>query len=234
MVDYDTDAKVVIEDLVQLHLKQRDPQRLPSLTLPRIQHIYFLNPSEIPSLLATRPVMNRPDLRADVPATVPQVAHVPQTEGAKDEEKTQVEEPEVEPAEEESHEEPQELTLTTSELVPSHEPEPTEEEILAAEKIQAAYRMYRKYHEARTRAVGKGLEAQRNTIFIACLKNVYASGWGRTPYRTLYLWALPRLIVCLDEAISVAHEFKNKTKGLFSKENHERLEELGKRMTMIK
>ena len=237
MVDYDTDAKVVIEDLVQLLHKQRDPQRLPPLRLPRIQHIHFLNPSEIPSLLAAQLVVARSDLRVDAPTFVPRVAHVPRTEGAKDEEKTQVEEPEVEPAEEEeNHEEPesQELAPTTSEPVLSHEHEPTEEEILAAEKIQVTYRMYRKHHEAQTRAVGKGLKAQRNTIFIACLKNVYGSEWGRTPYRTLYLWALPRLVVCLDKAISVAHEFKSKTKGLLLKGDHERLEELGKQMTMIK
>ena len=236
VVDYDADAKVVIEDLVQLLHKKRDPQRLPPLRLPRIQHIHFLNPSEIPSLLAAQFVVARSDLRADASAFVPRVTYVPQTERAKDEEKTQVEEREVEPAEEENHEEPepQELAPATSEPVLSHEHEPTEEETLAAEKIQATYRMYRKHHEAQTRAIGKGLKAQRNTIFIACLKNVYAFGWGRTPYRTLYLWALPRLVVCLDKAISVAREFKSKTKGLFSKENHERLEELGKRMTMIK
>ena len=236
VVDYDADAKVVIEDLVQLLHKKRNSRRLPPLRLPRIQHIHFLSPSEIPSLLAAQPVVVCPDLGADVAAVVPRVAHVPQIDGAKDEEKAQVEEPEVEPAEEENHEgpEPQECAPTTSEPVLSHKHEPTEEEISAAEKIQATYRMYRKHHEAQTHAVGKGLKAQRNAIFIACLKNVYAFGWGRTPYRTLYLWALPRLIVCLDEAISVAHEFKNKTKGLFSKENHERLEELGKRMTMIK
>ena len=235
VVDYDADAKVVIEDLVQLLHKKRDPQRLPPLRLPRIQHIHFLNPSEIPSLLAAQFVVARSDLRADVPVFVPRAPRVPQTEGAKDEEKTQVEEPEAEPAEEENHEEPEPQELVpTSEPVLSHEHEPTEEEILAAQKIQVAYRMYRKHHEAQTRAVGKGLKAQRNAIFIACLKNVYAFGWGRTPYRTLYLWALPRLVVCLDKAISVAHEFKSKTKGLLSKGNHERLEELGRQMTMIK
>ena len=235
IVDYDTNAKVVIEDLVQLLHRRRNTRQLPPLRLPRIQNILFRNPSEIPSLLASKLVVTRSGLRADASAFVPQVTHVPQTEGAKDEEKTQVEEPEVKPAEE-SHEEPepQELTPTTSELVLSHEHGPTEEEILAAQKIQATYRMYRKHHEIQTRAVGRGLKAQRNTIFIACLKNVYASGWGRTPYRTLYLWALPHLVVCLDKAISVAHEFKKKTKGLLLKESHERLEEIGKQMTMIK
>ncbi|KAF8554534.1 hypothetical protein OG21DRAFT_1462307 [Imleria badia] len=232
MVEYDAEAKVAIEDLVQLLHRRRDPMRVPPLRLPRIQHIQFENPSEIPSLLASQLVMARSDLRIDAPAFVSRLGHVSQVEKVEDEEKNQPEEPEVEPVDE-VHEEAQELAPATNEPVLSREHEPTGEEISAAEKIQATYRMYRKHREAQARAIGKGLKAKRNTVFIACLKNVYASDWGRTPYRILYLWALPHLVVCLDKAISVAHEFKNKTKGLLSKGDHERLEELGKQTIMI-
>ena len=168
MVKYDADAKVVIEDLVQLLHKQGNSYRAPPLRFPQIQNIYYANPSEIPSLLA-----------------------VP---------------------EDKVHEEAQEL----------------------AKKIQAAYRMYRKHHEAQARAVGKGSEAQRIAVYVACLRNVHASKWRKNSYRNLYLKALPYLVVCLDKVISIAHEFKKKTKGLLAKGDHERLEELGKQMSNIR
>ena len=232
MVEYDVEARVVIEDLVQLLHKQRS--RAPLLKLARIKHIHFTSPSEIPSLLASQLVVARSELRADVPAFVPRGGgYVSQTEKAEDEEKIQPEEPDVEPVDE-VHEEPQELAPAPNEPALIHEHEPTEQEISAAKKIQATYRTYRKHCDAQAHAIGRGLKAQRNTIFIACLKNAYASGWGRTPYRTLYLWALPRLIVCLDKVMAIAHEFKGKTKGLLLKVNHERLEELGNQTNRIK
>ncbi|KAI9566710.1 hypothetical protein HD554DRAFT_2040083 [Boletus coccyginus] len=232
MVEYDADAKVVIQDLVQLLHKQRDPSRGPPLRLQRIQHIYFANPSEIPSLLVSQLVLARSDLGADAPAFTSRVGHAVQSERAEDDDKTQLEEPEVDP-EDEAHEEPQELAPAPNEPALVREHEPTEEEIAAAKKIQATYRTYRKHHEAQTRAIGKGLKAQRNTIFLTCLKNVITANWRRTPYRTLYLWALPHLVVCLDKTISIAHELKSKTKGLLLKRNHERLEELGKQSNRI-
>jgi len=234
MVEYDTDAKVVIEDLVQLLNKQRDPlQAPPPLRLPRIQHIYFSNPSEIVSLLAPHLVLVRSGLRADESIFAPRVDHAPtEVDKTEDEEMAQPVEPEVDLVDE-VHEEPQELAPAPNEPALVREHEPTGEEILAAEKIQAAYRTYRKHHETQPPAIGRGLKAQRNTIFIACLKNVYAADWGKTPYRTLYLWALPHLIVCLDKAISIAHGFKGKIKGLLLKRNHEHLEELGKQASRI-
>ncbi|KAI9566690.1 hypothetical protein HD554DRAFT_2315329 [Boletus coccyginus] len=232
MVEYDADAKVVIQDLVQLLHKQRDPSRGPPLRLQRIQHIYFANPSEIPSLLASQLVLARSNLRADAPAFTSRVGHALQSERAEDDDKTQLEEPEVDP-EDEVHEDPQELAPAPNEPALVREHEPTEEEIAAATKIQVTYRTYRKHHEAQTRAIGKGLKAQRNTIFLTCLKKVITANWRRTPYRTLYLWALPHLVVCLDKTISIAHELKSKTKGLLLKGNHERLEELGKQSNRI-
>ena len=232
MVEYDADAKVVIEDLVQLLHKQRDSQRAPPLRLPRIHDIHYANPSEIPSLLAAQ-LAARSDLRADVPAFVPQIVHVSQPETSEEEENTQPEEPEVVP-EDEVHEDIQELAPATNEPVLSREHEPTEDEISAAEKIQAAYRMYRKHREAQARAVGKGPEAQRHAVYVACLRNVHASQWRKNLYRDLYLKALPHLVVCLDKAISVARQFKKKTKGLLVRGHHERLEELGMQMSSIR
>ena len=232
MVEYDTDAKVVIEDLAQLLHKQRGSHRAPPLRLPRIQNIHYANPSEIPSLLAAQLVAARSDLRYNVPAFVLQIIHVSQPETA-EEENTQPEEPEVVP-EDEVHEEAQEPAPATNEPVLSREHEPTEDEISAAKKIQAAYRMYRKHREAQARVVGKGSEAQRNAVYVACLRNVHTSQWRKNPYRDLYLRALPHLVVCLDKAISVAREFKKKTKGLLAKGDHERLKELGKQMSSIR
>lgn len=232
-MEYDTDAKVIIEDLVQLLHTRRDPLRRPPVRLPRIKHIHFTHPTEIPSLLASQLVAARSNLHADVPAFVPRADAVSQIKGTEDEEKIQQEEPEVEPVDE-VQEEPQEIASVPDEHMLVHQHEPTEDEIWAANMIQATYRTYRNHREAQAQAIGRGLKAQRNTIFIACLKNVWAWSWGRTPYRTLYLWALPRLLVCLDKALAIAHEFKSKTKGLLLKESHERLEELGKQTNRMR
>ena len=229
------DNGVVIEDLVQLLHKRRDPRRDPPLRLPRIKHIHFANPSEIPSLLVSQFVVVRSELRADGPASAPRAGYVSQTERAEDEEKIRPEEPEVELVDEVHEElEPQGLAPAPDEPALVREHEPTEEDILAAKKIQATYRAYRKRRDAQARAMGRGLKAQRNTIFVKCLKNVHASKWGKTPYRALYLWALPRLIVCLDRAIAVAQEARDKTKDLLSKESHEHLEELAKQTRTTK
>lgn len=226
---------VVIEDLVQLLHKRKGPKQAPPLRLSRINHVHFTSPSEIPSLLASQLVVVRSELRADVPSFVPRAGYVSQVERAEDEGNIQPEEPEVEPIEEVQEEpEPQELALEPEEPALVREHEPSEEEISAVKKIQATYRTYRKHRDAQVRAVGRGLKAQQNTIFIACLKDVYASQWAKTTYRTLYLWALPRLVVCLDKAMAIAQEFKGRTKGLLSKESHERLEELAKQTTKIK
>ena len=185
--------------------------------------IHFTSSSDIPTLLAAQLVAARSELRADVPTFVPRAGYISQVEKVEDEENIQPEGPDVEPMEE---------FIEEPALI--REYKPTEEEISAAKKIQATYRFYRKRRATRARAIGGGLKAQRNTIFMACLKNVLDSKWGKTPYRTLYLWALPRLLVCIDRAIAIAHEVKGKTKNLLLKESHERLEELGNQTIMIK
>ena len=182
-----------------------------------------MSPSDIPTLLAAQLVAARSELRADVPTFVPRAGYISQVEKVEDEENIQPEGPDVEPMEE---------FIEEPALI--REYKPTEEEISAAKKIQATYRTYRKHRDARVCAIGRGLKAQGNLIFIACLKNVYTYKWARTPYRTLYLWALPRLIVCLDKAVVIAQEVKAKTKNVLLKESHDRLEELAKRTTVIK
>ena len=253
VVGNDIEAKVVIEDLVQLLHKKRDPQRAP-LRLPRITYIYFTNPSEIPSLLSPQFARTHSELRAEAQAFIPQ--NVPQIKKIEDEEKekARLEMPDVEVVDEVHEEpEPQEAGPATDEPVLIDGHEPTEQqisavkkiqaayrryrrncEISAARKIQAAYRRYRRRCEALTRAFGRGLKAQKYAVFAQCLKNVYASNWQKTPYRTLYLWAIPQLVICLDRVAAIAHKFKDKTKRQLSKENHERLEELGRQMNNIK
>ncbi|KAF9242380.1 hypothetical protein BU15DRAFT_43965 [Melanogaster broomeanus] len=232
MADYDDN--VVITDLVHLVHKRGDP-RLPQVS-PRIKQILYENPEDIPNLLASQLVAARSDLRADAQPFIPQPAYVSQAEVTEDprEDDIQLEGPDSFPEPtDEMHEEPQELPPVTDEPALIHGHDPTEEDIFAAQKIQAAFRTYRRHRDILARAVGSGAKAERNMVFVACLKNVYASSWQQTCYRRSYLWALPHLVVCLDRAIAIAHEFKGKTKGLLSKESHERLEELGRQRSEI-
>ncbi|KAF8139769.1 hypothetical protein EV363DRAFT_1310578 [Boletus edulis] len=229
IVNYD--AGVVIQDLVQLLHKRRVGR---PVRLLRLTHIYYENPLDIPSLVAPQLVKARSNLRADAPTFTPRGVHTSHVEVA---EEPAVEEPlpeehEAKPVDE-VEKEPQDLPPATNApaLIRAHEF--TEAETAAVVTIQAAYRTYYKRREAQARAIGRGLTAQRNAIFIECWRNVCAFNWKKTPYRTLYLWALPRLIVCLDKAISTAHEFKRKIKGLLLKADHERLEELGKKTSLI-
>ncbi|KAF8439470.1 hypothetical protein L210DRAFT_3480852 [Boletus edulis BED1] len=229
IVNYD--AGVVIQDLVQLLHKRRVGR---PVRLLRLTHIYYENPLDIPSLVAPQLVKARSNLRADAPTFTPRGVHTSHVEVA---EEPAVEEPlpeehEVKPVDE-VEKEPQDFPPATNEpaLIRAHEF--TVAETAAVATIQAAYRAYYKRREAQARAIGRGLTAQRNAIFIECWRNVCAFNWKKTPYRTLYLWALPRLIVCLDKAISTAHEFKRKIKGLLLKADHERLEELGKKTSLI-
>ncbi|KIK96874.1 hypothetical protein PAXRUDRAFT_273934 [Paxillus rubicundulus Ve08.2h10] len=231
MADYD--ANVVIEDLVQLVHKRLDPR--PLQISPRIKQVLYENPADIAQSLASQLATARSDLRVDVQASVIQPVYVSQTDVIEDpRDDIQLEGPDssLDPADE-IHEEPEELAPVTDEpaLICAHDP--TEEEISAVQKIQAAYRRYRRRRDILARAVGSGMKAERNIVFVACLKNVYASSWQRSPYRNLYLWALPHLVVCLDKAIAIAYEFKGRTKELLLKERHERLEELGRQRSEI-
>ncbi|KIJ21330.1 hypothetical protein PAXINDRAFT_164864 [Paxillus involutus ATCC 200175] len=231
MVDYD--ENVVIEDLVHLVPKRWDPR--PPQISPRIKQILYENPKDIPNLLASQPAAARSDLRVDAQASVIQPVYVSQTdviEDPRDDIQSEGPDSSLDPVDE-MHEEPEELAPVTDEpaLICAHDP--TEEESSAAQKIQATYRRYRRRRDILARAVGSGMKGERNIVFIACLKNVYASSWQRSPYRNRYLWALPHLVVCLDKAIAIAHEFKGKTKGLLLKERHERLEELGRQRSEI-
>ncbi|KAF8837940.1 hypothetical protein BDN67DRAFT_908328 [Paxillus ammoniavirescens] len=231
MADYD--ANVVIEDLVHLVHKRLDPR--PLQMSPRIKQIIYENPEDIPHLLASQLAAARVDLRIDAQASVIQPVYVSQTdviEDPRDDVQSEGPDPFLDPADE-MHEEPEELAPVTDEptLICGHDP--SEEESSAVQKIQVAYRSYRRRRDILARAVGSGMKAERSIVFIACLKNVYASNWQRSPYRNRYLWALPHLVVCLDKAIAIAHEFKGRTKGLLLKERHERLEELGRQRSEI-
>ncbi|KIJ60080.1 hypothetical protein HYDPIDRAFT_117540 [Hydnomerulius pinastri MD-312] len=223
--------KVVIEDLVQLVHKKKNPR--PPQISPRVKQILFEKTEDIPGLLASQLVVARSELRIGAPAFVPQVAYAPQAVEESHEGADDVAAYESLDQEDEAHEEPQELAPAADEPDLIREHESTEEEVAAARTIQAAYRKYRRHRDHLARSIGTGAKAERNTIFVACLKNVVASNWQRGWYSLRYLWALPHLVWCLDKAITVAHEHKAKTKGLLSKESHSRLEELGRQRSEI-
>ncbi|KIJ60092.1 hypothetical protein HYDPIDRAFT_32519 [Hydnomerulius pinastri MD-312] len=224
------DEGVVIEDLVHLVQKRKVP-RAPQIS-PRIKQIVFEKPEEIPNLLASQLVAARSDLRVEAPTFVPQRAYIPEAVVAdsREEDIQEEEREEVLDQADETHEQPHGLTLLTNEPELIREHKSTEEEISAAHKIQA---VYRKYRDQKARSIGTGATAQRNTLFIACLRNVFSYNWQRGWYSPRYLWALPHLVLCLDKAITIAHEHKAKTKGLLSEESHSRLEELGRQRSEI-
>ncbi|KIJ60090.1 hypothetical protein HYDPIDRAFT_99369 [Hydnomerulius pinastri MD-312] len=223
--------KVLIEDLVHLVHKKKDPR--PPQISPRVKQIVFEKAEDIPGLLASQLVVARSELRIDAPAFVPQVAYAPQAVEERHEGADDAAAYESLDQEDEAHEEPQDLAPVADEPDLIREHESTEEEVAAARTIQAAYRKYHKHRDHLARSIGTGDKAERNTIFIACLKNVVASKWQRSWYSLRYLWALPHIVLCLDKAITIAHKHKDKTKGLLSKESHSRLEELGRQRSEI-
>ncbi|KAG2034292.1 hypothetical protein BDR03DRAFT_1001627 [Suillus americanus] len=99
---------------------------------------------------------------------------------------------------------------------------PSVEEEDAARKIQNAYRRYVGRHPSRA------LNAEIDAIFMTCLKEMQSSEWRLGYYSLLFLGPLPHLLLCLERGIALTHAVKAKTKGLFNKESHEKLEELGK------
>ncbi|KIJ59804.1 hypothetical protein HYDPIDRAFT_118051 [Hydnomerulius pinastri MD-312] len=241
--------KVVIEDLVQLVHKKKNPR--PPQISPRVKQIVFEKAEDIPGLLAPQLVAARSELRVDAPAFVPQVAHPPQ---AVEESHEDADDAAAEPDLLQEHENTEEEVAAARTIQAAYrkyrkhrdqadeaheepdlirEQESTEEEVAAARTIQVAYRKYRKHQDHLARTIRIGAKAERNTIFIACWKNVVVSKWQRGWYYLRYLWALPHLVWCLDKAITAAHEHKAKTKGLLSKESHARLEELGRQRSEI-
>ncbi|KIJ60100.1 hypothetical protein HYDPIDRAFT_32524 [Hydnomerulius pinastri MD-312] len=221
---------VVIEDLVQLvHKKNPRPPQIS----PHVKQIVFEKAEDIPGLLASQLVAARSELRIGAPAFVHQVAYASQAVEESHEDADDAAANKSLDQADEAHEEPQELAPVADEPDLIREYESTEEEVAAARTIQAAYRKYRKHRDHLARSIGTGDKAERNTIFIACLKNVVASNWQRSWYSLRYLWALPHLVLCLDKGITVAYKHKDKTKGLLSKESHVRLEELVRQISEI-
>lgn len=221
IVEYDTGIKGVTMDLVEL---LHNPTLVSAS--PRIKHIWFTDPSELPSLVVSPSAVARSNASRQMQPSATRSIQAPRREAP--EQKIQ-QEPKVELVKE-VHEEPQELApeepMLTLEQVHV-------EETSAAVRIQAAYRGYSTRRET-TFPIVRESDTQRNAIFIICLQNLYASGWERTAYRNLYLWALPRLVVCLDRVIGIAHEFKDKTKRSYSESSDERLEQVKKQMDMIR
>ncbi|KAG2048322.1 hypothetical protein BDR06DRAFT_962830, partial [Suillus hirtellus] len=104
---------------------------------------------------------------------------------------------------------------------------PSAEEEEAARKIQNTYRRY--VRRRSSRAVNPEIDA----IFMTCLKETQSPEWRSGYYSLLFLGPLPHLLVCLERGIALTRAAKTKTKGLFNKESHEKLEELGKQRSGI-
>ncbi|KAG2096334.1 uncharacterized protein F5147DRAFT_839983 [Suillus discolor] len=104
---------------------------------------------------------------------------------------------------------------------------PSAEEEEAARKIQNTYRRYVRRRSSRA------VNAEIDATFMTCLKETQSPEWRSGYYSLLFLGPLPHLLVCLERGIALTHAVKAKTKGLFNKESHEKLEELGKQRSGI-
>jgi len=104
---------------------------------------------------------------------------------------------------------------------------PSEEEENAARKIQKVYRRYARYRSSHV------ANAERDAIFMACLKETQSPEWSRDRYSLFFLGPLPHLLVCLERGITRTHTAKAMAKNLFNGVSHERLEELGKQRSEI-
>ncbi|KAG2160214.1 uncharacterized protein EDB93DRAFT_1324636 [Suillus bovinus] len=217
---------------------------------------------EIPHLLSSYAVIAQSTLRVEAPAFVPRSGHSkdqpevmqhdekeitesepqefegeeekeedatanadPETRDEKEEDVTANADPETRDALETLDEAVSLLAPDLDESLRSNGPSVEEEK--AACNIQNAYRRYVRRRSSRA------VNAEIDAIFITCLKETQSSEWRPGYYSFLFLGPLPHLLVCLERGISLTHATKAKTKGLFNKESHEKLEELGKQRSEI-
>lgn len=106
--------------------------------------------------------------------------------------------------------------------------EPTQEEQLAAAKIQDAFRKL----IARRRRVSKGRLADTlSRFFFACTKSAANVAQGK--YLKLFLGPLPHILVCLDIANTDMHGYKTRTKKQLSNQPED-LDKLDEQLTLAK
>ncbi|KAG1806260.1 hypothetical protein EV424DRAFT_1577720 [Suillus variegatus] len=201
---------------------------------------------EIPHLLSSCAVIAQSTLRVEAPAPVRRLGHSKDQPEVMQYDEKEIKEPR--PQEFEGEEEMEEdvtanadtktrdASETLDEAVTFIAPDldeslrtngPSVEEEEAACKIQNAYRRYVRRHSSRA------VNAEIDAIFMTCLKETQSPEWRSDYYRFLFLGPLPHLLVCLERGITLTHAAKAKTKILFKKESHEKLEELGQQISEI-
>ncbi|KAG2085197.1 uncharacterized protein F5147DRAFT_794237 [Suillus discolor] len=201
---------------------------------------------EIPHLLSSCAVTTQSTLRAEAPAPVRCLGHSKDQPEVMQYDEKEIKEPQ--PQDFEGEEEGEEdvtanadtetrdasetwdvaatlLAPDLDESLRTNGPSVMEEE--AARYIQNAYRRYIRRRSSRA------VNAEIDAMFMTCLKETQSSEWRSGYYTFLFLGPLPHLLVCLGRGIALTHAAKAKTKVLFNKESHEKLEELGQQRSEI-
>ncbi|KAF9230368.1 hypothetical protein BU15DRAFT_69253, partial [Melanogaster broomeanus] len=229
------DNQSVMERFVQLvHKSKISSTRSIS---PRVKQIVYDRVDEIPIIVPPRLVSVRSVLPAEEPASVhpaPHTVHLEPQAVARNDESTQEDGPEAQGElldtlpEQQQGEADATLSPAVDKLI--RPAEPSDAQVAAARVIQGAYREYSK---RLCRPVRTGTTAERHAIFEACLKHVASWGWKLSPYRLLYLGPFPHMFLALERGMTTAHVLKARTKALLKVGGHERLEELGRRLSEI-
>jgi len=87
----------------------------------------------------------------------------------------------------------------------------------------------------RRQLVISGRPAARQRLFLKCLDQADNLGWQKNSYyRLLFLGPLPHFLVCVETAEAAVSDQKKNVKKYFQLESHERLGELGLRLTKLR
>ncbi|KAG1851821.1 hypothetical protein C8R48DRAFT_725619 [Suillus tomentosus] len=211
-----------------------------------VRRLVYEKTIEIPQLLSSYTVVTQSALRVEALASVPRLGHPKDRSEVIQHDKKEV--TELQPQEFEGEGEREgDLTAnadtetrdasgTLDEAAALFAPDldeslrtngPSAKEEEAARNIQNAYRRYVRRRSSRA------VNAEIDAMFMTCLKETQSPEWRSGHYSFLFLGPLPHLLVCLERGISLTHTAKAKTKVLFNKESHEKLEELGKQRNGI-
>ncbi|KAG2048320.1 hypothetical protein BDR06DRAFT_920603 [Suillus hirtellus] len=211
-----------------------------------VRQLVYEKTVEIPQLLSSYTVITQPALRVEAPTSARRVKHpknLPEVTRHNEKEMAELQPQEFEGEEEREQDvtanadaETRDASETLDEAATLLAPDldeslrtngPSVEEQEAARNIQNVYRRYVRRRSSRA------VNAEIDAIFMACLKQTQSPEWCPGYYSLLFLGPLPHLLVCLERGIALTHAAKTKTKVLFNKESHEKLEELGKQRSGI-
>ncbi|KAH7911824.1 hypothetical protein BJ138DRAFT_1005801 [Hygrophoropsis aurantiaca] len=248
IVHYQNYWQVSVNDLVHLVCEGKTASTWRAVE--HVEKLTYANAEEIPSLLAKHLAAARSNLRPEAPAFVPvmglqgqtQWGHIiGLTEGSnRDGTQTPIEDDDAAVVDDEAFPDGQEIQIdrvadrdsfahaVDETMVQSNIP--TEEETQAAGILQT---IYRRRLDRRSRSARAALDEERHAFFEECLKQVKSTEWAPSYYRLLYLGPLPHLLLCLERAVAILHDTKRKIKGRLTKNNYDRLEELGKQRTEL-